>query len=965
MRRAILILVLLLVLSALYFWSKKETIQEPAQPETPTQTTYNQALRLLKEKNYAALQENMGSLQPENQTALRKKIYFHLLSALNQGNHTNVKALKVLYDTIPSDPHLNQSLNQILNHYDEKALLSQTPPLLLADDKNRLKTYANELLLTLLAIDSEDLSHTDKILEDISPLYTEQELGYIKREIALLAPYFKHHPEKALQILELSPHDQEEILSKLILTEHKGHLNHYLKYASHKGLLLTSSYKPDYLHSSALENLEFEDYEEALEDLELLSRLDPTHTDARKSYAMALYMQNEFKLVLEELKGIDNLEDSLKEMRALSEIKVGDPKLGIEELKSLSKTKSDDSKRYLALNYFNEGQYKKALIKLNRIKNIKAEDQAFAAYLDYKMRRFNRAEKQIKLIRPSVRNSESIRALELDILLAQEKLEHSHEISEKPLTSYEAIAIYQPLFSKIREEVPLHISLFKHHKRMRDPIKALAVLEEAPHDTLTNYQRLELLLEANKFDEAYPLIIKLLNDDSIPADKKALIEKWAGLIFFKQGRPIDAWAHFSKFLKLEPTSKDLIDERIETLYQIKRYDLAWELMAQLDRTDSDFLLMKLNLAYLLEKLSDFDELFNLLWERKDSFSQKQNIEFARILFLDNRTKLAQQVIPKQDIAPENIPSFLTLSVMTANFKNADPLQPYLEKDPSFDAKKALGYYYYRLNDRAASLENYKKALKIKPYDLEIQTQVASFDRSYEDIVKDTAALSSQIEKTPGILSDQLLLVKNYILEGYARKKESPDSFFRFSWDKAHSIIEKLVQIEPSIPEFYIAEGQIKDLTDDSQKAISDFKKALELSVTSPEASRYLALAYVKNKKSRDAVKVLDEALNQTAYDPDLWAALGNLQKNMGNTLEAMDAWKNYSLLKPKDPKGYESLADLSASLNNPEDAIKSLKKAIELDPKNDLIRKKLKKYMADPLLNLNNPERKSLEELTR
>lgn len=960
MRKISLILAFLVLLGLILFWLKEEPLILPDSSSGNTQEEkkedpYEQALKAFKQKDFDLFSEKYQQLDDSAKAPFKKKIYFQMLNALKQNDLARVKQLKKLYDQGPYDPYLQEQLKSHFNRFDYNAFLTKTTPLLLQDDKSELKEHVHEILLNLVLIDSNNLAQSQDFIEEIKPLYSEEEYAALKKETAYLAVYFKNHPEKALALLELEPSIRENALLQLIETEHKSHLNHYLKYASHNGLLLRSDYPHDDLHESALNNLEYEAFEDALEDLELLSRLDPEHADARKAFAFALFDQGHYYAVIQELKHVHSLDAKTTEILAISEVQAGDKAIGIAHLKTLKNPSLDISKRILALSDLDSRDYLKALIKLNQIKKVNGEDLVFAAFLDYKLNRHKRAEKQIKLMKPYLRNSKTVRALELEILSKLGKQERIHELAEEEILTFKPSPLYKNLFDEIENQFPIGLQLSNYHLSRGDHHKAIIALKDAPDNFSNRLTKLDLLSKSQRWNEAYAVLNELLKDE-IPEEKKGSFEGQAGSILYHVGLPLDAWPHFERWESLVHPSSEYLSERVSTLIDLKRYDLAWE---RLSKAPESYDLKKLEAASKIEKFSDFDELLEKILSKKETLTQKERIELARILFFESRPERAREILPQGEIDSENAPLLFTLYTEIAKFKEAAPFIDRLEKDPSFEAKKALGFYYDRLNDPKKSSVNYKLALDQKPYDQAVKTIVSFANKSYSEISQLLPTLSRET------LSDMLLLAQGYILEGDLRKNEEPESYYKISWDKAGSLAEKLTKSAPFSPQAFLLKGEVESRLLSLNLAADDFKKALELSVTYPKASQELAEVLVKQKKGRESVRILEEALNQNPYDPLLWKSLGIIQKNIGNTLESIDAWQNYTLLKPKDPAGFIALSELSSSLNNPEDAIKSLSQAIALDPKNDQTRKKLKRLMADPLLNLTHPEKKKLEELTK
>jgi predicted Zn-dependent protease len=83
------------------------------------------------------------------------------------------------------------------------------------------------------------------------------------------------------------------------------------------------------------------------------------------------------------------------------------------------------------------------------------------------------------------------------------------------------------------------------------------------------------------------------------------------------------------------------------------------------------------------------------------------------------------------------------------------------------------------------------------------------------------------------------------------------------------------------------------------EAIAAYQKALQLKPSFVSARYNLALAYLQDGKTDDAIAVLKQYLDQERADPNAWAALAEAYRRKGMTAEAQDATQRAEALQPR------------------------------------------------------------------
>ncbi len=159
-------------------------------------------------------------------------------------------------------------------------------------------------------------------------------------------------------------------------------------------------------------------------------------------------------------------------------------------------------------------------------------------------------------------------------------------------------------------------------------------------------------------------------------------------------------------------------------------------------------------------------------------------------------------------------------------------------------------------------------------------------------------------------------------QGWTARREVGDEVFYAAWDIADFMTYCMRTKAP----------------DDTRKIIHD-----ELSFSL--AHFILGCRGVETGDFEKAARHLDRSLALEPERPDTWAERGLVHMKLGQTKEALEAYRRGSLCRPWDPTGTaKALRGMGVALIDLKDldqAAQCLERSLELDPKSDLARREL------------------------
>jgi tetratricopeptide (TPR) repeat protein len=141
---------------------------------------------------------------------------------------------------------------------------------------------------------------------------------------------------------------------------------------------------------------------------------------------------------------------------------------------------------------------------------------------------------------------------------------------------------------------------------------------------------------------------------------------------------------------------------------------------------------------------------------------------------------------------------------------------------------------------------------------------------------------------------------------------------------------KEVAADPQNANAYFNLGEKFQQKRDHEKAITNFKKALELKNESIIYRKYLAESYAAEKKYDDAMKTLEEAIKRSPDDHTLYRLAGSIYFQQGDMKKSEEVLKKALKLSPGEVDNYATLAFIQKEMGKDEEAKKSLSDGIEV-----------------------------------
>lgn len=162
-------------------------------------------------------------------------------------------------------------------------------------------------------------------------------------------------------------------------------------------------------------------------------------------------------------------------------------------------------------------------------------------------------------------------------------------------------------------------------------------------------------------------------------------------------------------------------------------------------------------------------------------------------------------------------------------------------------------------------------------------------------------------------------------------------------DMAENYLSVAKALKPGDEKSLILEASQLINNNQFTEAIEKYRNILLINPFQAKALLGIGFAYEKLGKEAEAMDYYKRALEN---DPDLieaWLNMGNLLWRWGNKEEAIKAFKIATQKAPYKAEAWNNLGAAYAEMGNKEEAIKAFEKAFQLNPKNDMIIRNIKK----------------------
>lgn len=290
-------------------------------------------------------------------------------------------------------------------------------------------------------------------------------------------------------------------------------------------------------------------------------------------------------------------------------------------------------------------------------------------------------------------------------------------------------------------------------------------------------------------------------------------------------------------------------------------------------------------------------------------------------------------------------------------------QPYLE-----NVRRKLALAYELKGDLRKAAGIYEEIIKSEPYRYDVFNSLA---RLYDELHEPEKALNycrsslqcNEKQLDPRIHAALILLqlkrdddAMKELATAAERFPNSPQVSFYYGivytetkqYAKAVKSIEEALRLaESSSPDmlkhvFYYQYGAALERNGEFDKAVAQFRKALEMNPDYANAYNYLGFMFAdKNVNIEEASKLIEKALSFEPENGAFLDSMGWVYYRQGKFDKAVEYIQRAIKTVAKDSVVFDHLADALLKLGKRDEALANYQKAAELDPKNKEISEKL------------------------
>jgi tetratricopeptide (TPR) repeat protein len=316
----------------------------------------------------------------------------------------------------------------------------------------------------------------------------------------------------------------------------------------------------------------------------------------------------------------------------------------------------------------------------------------------------------------------------------------------------------------------------------------------------------------------------------------------------------------------------------------------------------------------------------------DGFNMLGDSKHAALIYLELLKKLPDVPMIKEQVHAKLADIYLRASDRT---NAATQLQAIVRADPT----SPIPYYFLgaiALDDKkpAEAIENFSKAILLNP----------DMEQAYYDLASAQVAVNKPSEALETLAKARRKFPDNFVVQllsgiAYARQKSYHEAIQHFT---AAEVIAKASDPKRLNQAFYFQLGAAYERKGDLEEAEKYFEESLRLAPDFAESLNYLGYMWaehgVKLEKARELIeKALKiEPKNGAYLDSMAWVLfkLNQPQQALEYMLKAVEHTDE------PDPTVFDHLGDIYVALKQPEKAREAYKKALELEP-SEQIKKKL------------------------
>ena len=396
------------------------------------------------------------------------------------------------------------------------------------------------------------------------------------------------------------------------------------------------------------------------------------------------------------------------------------------------------------------------------------------------------------------------------------------------------------------------------------------------------------------------------------------------------GRAESGKKFLERTLKLDPNNIEALELMAKVLIQENKLDEADEYFTKIISLDSTNVESLHNLALIYLQKRQIDkalEMYNRILRISETPDPELLLRVGDLYFELDQYKKAEQ-------------SFL-------EFNKINPLDGH--------GYYGLGLIRETLQDTAAAMANYKKALSLSPELEQVTERLAVLYNRQKKIDQGIEFFKEQIKKDSSVVQNWFALGEMYQQNGdtvqaikiYKKMKElfPEDMQVRVALGRlyldindntsAYMEFEKIQKQEPKNASGWLWQGINLVQMDSLDAAVENLQKALELSPHNPLGNYYLGILYIQKDRPGEAIPHLNNAL---IFNPDWIPALISLANCYEGIKQYSMADSLYQEVLKIDPENATVLNNYGYSLSirgiQLDRALSMAEKAVKQSPEN-------------------------------
>jgi len=160
---------------------------------------------------------------------------------------------------------------------------------------------------------------------------------------------------------------------------------------------------------------------------------------------------------------------------------------------------------------------------------------------------------------------------------------------------------------------------------------------------------------------------------------------------------------------------------------------------------------------------------------------------------------------------------------------------------------------------------------------------------------------------------------------------------RGKFQNATQIITKAIQLDGSVPLYYVSLGDVYQAQEDYAEAVAVYRRALRLNPKMIEALCNMGNALREQGNLQQAIACYEKCLTINPHRSEVFNNLGLAHYKFQNYPAAVDSFKKSVELNPADAEAYNNLGNIYRDQSNFEAAIACYRQAHAITPENPLI----------------------------